>query len=101
MKPGIVWIVLNFCDSFATFVESAEPGRNEELSFFWTSASLPWKRAAGNADEQDDEGERAEDPDDRERGRFGGLGCPVGAGVRRCGSCIGPPGRARQAIGAG
>src|SRR3954469_7491021 len=36
------WIVENFGCSLATLVESAEPGRNEELSFFWTSASLPW-----------------------------------------------------------
>src|SRR5664279_6107989 len=42
MNPGIVWTLLNLPDSLATFVESADPGRNEELSFFWTSASLPW-----------------------------------------------------------
>src|ERR1700712_369985 len=42
MKPGMVCTGLNRWDSLATFVESAEPGRNEELSFFWTSASLLW-----------------------------------------------------------
>src|SRR4051794_3817546 len=36
------WTVVNFSCALATLVESAEPGRNEELSFFWTSASLPW-----------------------------------------------------------
>src|SRR6476659_5830097 len=45
MKPGIVCTGLNFCDSLATFVESAELGRNDELSFFWTSASLPCTEA--------------------------------------------------------
>ncbi len=43
MKPGMDWMVLNFCCSLATLVESAEPGRKDELSFFWTSASLLWK----------------------------------------------------------
>ena len=38
----IDWMVENFSCSFATLVESAELGRNDELSFFCTSPSLPW-----------------------------------------------------------
>ena len=34
------WTVTNLSDSFATLVDSAEDGRNAELSFFWTSVSL-------------------------------------------------------------
>src|SRR4051812_14481674 len=35
------WMVVNFSCSFATLVESAELGSQDELSFFWTSPSLP------------------------------------------------------------
>ena len=32
---------MNLSDSLATLVDSADEGRNAELSFFWTSVSLP------------------------------------------------------------
>ena len=42
MKPGTLSTLTNLSDSFRTWVDSAEPGRNEALSFFSTSGSLPW-----------------------------------------------------------
>ena len=47
--------VTNLSDSFATLVDSAEDGRKAELSFFWTSLSLP-SIAAAEAAEQEGEG---------------------------------------------
>ena len=42
MKPGIDCDVLNFSASFDAWVDSADAGRYDELSFFCTSESLPW-----------------------------------------------------------
>src|SRR3954467_6568599 len=42
MKPGIDWRLANLSCALFTFVESADCGRNEEFSFFWTSLSLLW-----------------------------------------------------------